>query len=399
MCRLFATLKWQTAAVVVGDHRMHSSIAAVTFYTPSYQIAHTQEKECNMNTTNTRRGFTQTKNAVNKNQCHSRGMLSGIYNACYCKNHVMLNSFQHLHLTQTCDKKEEILNQVQDDNSIKEEALNKGSFRAPLRSGFTRPSSSRSVSMRDIGADPCGFTQNVIICPPCGESVAGATKEGQNRKNALWPLLPRLSAVLPPQGREMNSGFTPRSVTPQCRYAGYSGRRGFTLIELLVVVLIIGILAAVAVPQYQKAVEKSRATQALALLKPIAQAVESYYLANGEGPTSFTDLDVEVPAWTGTTGWLKNSLASDTISNEDWSLQIVRSNGSLYIGRISGPYAGVGFAYFPQAPDSVVLPPQKILCAERTFSGIRFTKQTGDYCQKVMGLSNHYDGGAVQWFD
>lgn len=74
-------------------------------------------------------------------------------------------------------------------------------------------------------------------------------------------------------------------------------KQGFTLIELLVVVLIIAILAAVAMPQYNKTIRKARGTEALNTLAALDKALAMYYLENGsyEGIDGGELLNIEMP--------------------------------------------------------------------------------------------------------
>ena len=70
---------------------------------------------------------------------------------------------------------------------------------------------------------------------------------------------------------------------------------GFSLLELLVVVLIIGILAAIALPKYQLAVDKARYAKMMYFTKAIAEA-ENRALMLKTFPITFKDLDIDIPA-------------------------------------------------------------------------------------------------------
>jgi prepilin-type N-terminal cleavage/methylation domain-containing protein len=93
-----------------------------------------------------------------------------------------------------------------------------------------------------------------------------------------------------------------------------TGKKGFTLIELLVVVLIIGILAAIALPQYLRAVEKSRFSTVFSTVKALKEAQELYYMVNNSYTNRFEDLDISLPK------------SADITNEEDYAIAEIGGN-------------------------------------------------------------------------
>ena len=169
-------------------------------------------------------------------------------------------------------------------------------------------------------------------------------------------------------------------------------KQAFTLIELLVVVLIIGILAAVALPQYQVAVAKTRVMRMMSLMRAIQNAQQEYYLANGIYADDFDALSIDMPAGAQTCNKIYNSgtnyetkrcrkyqdFACAMATQNNWSSGHIYCSPKTLSLRISHPFGNEYWACWDDGDE---------------------TSFAARVCKSISGKSNRQDNSAWVFID
>ena len=158
--------------------------------------------------------------------------------------------------------------------------------------------------------------------------------------------------------------------------------KGFTLVELLVVVLIIGVLSAIALPQYTTAVERSRSVEALSLLSSISDSVQRYYIQHGVWPNEnqWGVLDIDVPS--NPSGRGGKNFTVTMIPNEENSLKFVVSAERLLD---DGKYYLIFNLTDNAASDTITV---ERSCSASAASYVAPTDKALTYCNAITGGEN-----------
>ncbi len=151
----------------------------------------------------------------------------------------------------------------------------------------------------------------------------------------------------------------------------------------MIVVLIIGILAGIALPQYRRAKEKAEASELLITAKAVHEAQQRYFLTNGEYAKKFDDLDVNLSGYE--RGGCKHlsmfGYMTDCFSNDKNTVHI-ETGGSILALRKTGKYKRSGFSFLNGAEN-------KLICYEYSLT---------DFCSKLFKCNLNFGNGTNNYY-
>ena len=112
-----------------------------------------------------------------------------------------------------------------------------------------------------------------------------------------------------------------------------NGEKGFTLIELLVVIIIIGILAAIALPSFLNQTAKAKQSEAKTYVATIGKTQQAYFTEKGTFAPGLSYLSLGTPAATDNYSYL--IVGSPTAIDVSYGASSLKPNLTIYVGRIS----------------------------------------------------------------